>query len=284
MGIPHPTTSAGRDGMAALLRQPSRALVTLDFDGTLADIVADPEQARARPDAVAAMARLAPRVGSLAVLTGRPAEVAVRFGGFADVAGLENLVVLGHYGAERYDAGTGTVTAPPPDPGVVAATAELPDVLADAGAAGQVWLEDKERSVAVHTRQAPDPRGTFELLRGPLRELARRHALTLEPGRLVLELRPAGMDKGIALSDYAREVGAAAVLYAGDDLGDLAAFAAVDALRTSGVPGVRVCSVAVPGEAATELVAHADLTVDGPAGVAGLLAALADALGPPAGP
>lgn len=104
---------AGRDGLDAILTRPDRAVIALDFDGTLAPIVADPEQARAHPDAVPALAALAPKVASVAVVTGRPAGVAVRHGGFAGVPGLDHLVVLGHYGAERWDARTGTVNAPP---------------------------------------------------------------------------------------------------------------------------------------------------------------------------
>ncbi|WP_410093976.1 hypothetical protein [Streptomyces sp. MS191] len=47
VSLPHPTTPAGRDGLAALLARPEKAVVALDFDGTLAEIVPDPEQARA---------------------------------------------------------------------------------------------------------------------------------------------------------------------------------------------------------------------------------------------
>ncbi|ROQ33446.1 trehalose 6-phosphate phosphatase [Streptomyces sp. PanSC19] len=273
--LQHPTTPAGRDGLDALLARPENAVVALDFDGTLADIVPDPEQARAHPGAVAALAELAPRVASVAVVTGRPAGVAVRYGGFAGVPGLERLVVLGHYGAERWDAVTGTVQAAAPHPGVAAVRAELPGFLDRAGAWPGVWIEEKGRAVAVHTRRAQDPEGAFEALRGPLGELAVAHGLVLEPGRMVLELRPPGMDKGVALATYVREVGAGSVLYAGDDLGDLPAFAAVEKLRSDGTPGVLVCSgsTEVP-----ELADRADLAVQGPAGVVAFLTELARAV------
>jgi trehalose 6-phosphate phosphatase len=270
--LPTPATQLGRDGLAALLAKPSAALVGLDFDGTLAPIVADPEQARAHPEAVPALAALAPKVASVAVITGRPAAVAVRYGGFTGVPGLEHLTVLGHYGAERWDAVTATVTAPPPDPGVAAARAELPGVLERAGAWHGTWIEEKGRAVAVHTRRADDPQAAFEALRGPLTDLAARHGLIVEPGRMVLELRPPGMDKGVALTDHVRRTGAESVLYAGDDLGDLPAFAAVDELRADGVPGLLVCSGSTE---VTELAERADMVVDGPAGVVDLLRSLA---------
>ncbi|NBE54615.1 trehalose-phosphatase [Streptomyces boluensis] len=276
--LPVPVTSAGRDGLAAFRTRPERALVALDFDGTLAEIVPDPEQARAHPDAVPALAALAPKVASVAVITGRPAGVAVRYGGFAGVAGLEHLVVLGHYGAERWDAVTGTVQAPEPYPGVAAARAELPGFLDVLGAWRGTWIEEKGRAVAVHTRRADDPQALFDALRGPLAELAARHGLITEPGRFVIELRPPGTDKGVALAAYAREVGAESVLYAGDDLGDLSAFAAVEKLRSDGVAGLLVCSGSAE---VAELAERADVTVDGPSGVVGLLAALAAAVSAP---
>ncbi|MEG3627452.1 trehalose-phosphatase [Streptomyces poriticola] len=273
--LPTPAGRAGRDGLAALLADPGRAVIALDFDGTLAPIVADPEQARAHPDAVPALVALAPKVASVAVITGRPAAVAVRHGGFAGVPGLEHLVVLGHYGAERWDAATGAVTAPEPHPGVAAVRAELPGLLERSGAGQGAWTEDKGRAVAVHTRRAGDPQAAFEALRTPLADLATRHGLIVEPGRLVLELRPPGMDKGVALLDHVRATGAAAVLYAGDDLGDLPAYSAVAALRTDGTPGLLVCS---GSDEVTALSEQADVVVDGPAGVVGLLRTLASHL------
>ncbi|MEU9930713.1 trehalose-phosphatase [Streptomyces anulatus] len=276
--LPNPTTPAGREGLDAVLARPDRAVVALDFDGTLADIVPDPEQARAHPGTVAALAALAPKVAAVAVITGRPAGVAVRYGGFAGVPGLEHLVVLGHYGAERWDAVTGTVNAPAPHPGVAAVRAELPGVLHEFDFWRGTWIEEKGQAVAVHTRRAQDPQAAFETLRGPLGELAAKHGLIVEPGRLVLELRPPGMDKGVALATFVAELDAESVIYAGDDLGDLAAFAAVEKLRTEGpdgIPGLLVCSgsAEVP-----ELAERADLSVPGPAAVVAFLTALAERL------
>ncbi|WP_369271858.1 trehalose-phosphatase [Streptomyces sp. R11] len=268
--LPTPTTQPGRDGLAAILTHPARSLIALDFDGTLAPIVPDPEKARAHPDAIPALAALAPKVAAVAVITGRPAEVAVKYGGFADTPGLEHLVVLGHYGAERWDAVSGEVTAPDPHPGVAAVRAALPGLLESA--AQGTWIEDKGHALAVHTRRASDPQGTFDALRAPLTDLATRNGLIVEPGRMVLELRPPGMDKGVALSEYVRELGARSVLYAGDDLGDLPAYAAVDKLRSDGTPGLLVCS---GSEEVTELSERADVVVAGPEGVVRLLQAIA---------
>jgi trehalose 6-phosphate phosphatase len=274
--MPVPQTAEGRAGLAAIRRDPAAALIAMDFDGTLAPIVADPREARAQPGAVAALHGLAGLVGTLAVITGRPAEEAVELGGLVKVPGL---IVLGHYGLERWQ--DGALTAPPPPPGVEAARERLPQLLADAGATEGVRIEDKGSALAVHTRRAADPAGALAALRGPLAGLAADAGLVVEPGRLVIELRPPGMDKGAALTALVAERKAGPVLFAGDDLGDLAAFGAVRALREDGHPGLTVCSAS--GEV-SELAAEADLVVDGPDGVAALLGSLARSLAPPPRP
>lgn len=270
-GIPKPATHEGRTGLAALLRDPGRALVALDYDGTLAPIVADPMSARVHPCVVAVLRRLSPRIGTLAVITGRPVAVAADLGGFGDVPGL---LILGHYGIERWESGS--VTSPPPPPGLETARNDLPTVLAGAGAPAGTWVEDKGHAVAVHTRRAADPDAALARIRAPLAALAARTGLMVEPGRMVIELRPRGMDKGAALTDLAAERLARAVFYCGDDLGDLAAFAAVRELRSAGIPGVTVCSGSAE---VAELAEAADLVVDGPDGVVALLDRLAVTLG-----
>jgi trehalose 6-phosphate phosphatase len=244
----------------------------MDFDGTLSPIVTDPARAYAAAGAARALRRLSPLVGTLAVITGRPAALAADLGGFEEVPGL---IVLGHYGLERWENGQ-VASAPAPD-GVAQAREALPAVLAAAGAPDGTLVEDKGLSVAVHTREAPDPQEALDRLRGPLTALAARAGLAVEPGRLVIELRPRGMDKGAALENLASERNPSALMYCGDDLGDLAAFGAVRALRAAGIPGLTVCS---GSPEVTALAQAADLVVDGPEGVVALLSALADALTP----
>ncbi|MEU3309919.1 trehalose-phosphatase [Nocardiopsis sp. NPDC006832] len=255
-----PGTEAGRAGLRALLDQPSTALTGFDFDGTLAPIVADPRASAPQPGVVDALAALSALVGTVAVITGRPAATAVRLGGLDQVPGI---VVLGHYGAERWV--DGRVVAADPPPGVALVRAELPALVDASGAPAGTWIEDKGRSLAVHTRRADDPDRALELLSGPLADLAERADLKLEPGRMVIELRPQGVDKGAALTSLVEERAARSILYAGDDLGDLPAFAAVTALRERGTPGLTVCS---SSDEVTAVAEAADLTVPGPAGLA----------------
>lgn len=267
--LPVSGTRVGMEGFEAMVATPSRALIALDFDGTLAPIVADPADARPHPGAMWALARLAPVLDMLAIITGRPAETAVRYGGLSRLSG--TVTVLGHYGFQRWQAGE--TVSPEPPAGLALVRAELPELVTREPG---VRTEDKGLSLAVHTRGCPDPEGAFRRLRDPLADLATRGQLRLEPGRWVLELRPSGMDKGTALRSLVDEQDPGAVLFAGDDLGDLPAFDAVAELRRRGTPGVAVwCR----SSEAPALAQQADVVVDGSAGLAELLETLAAALG-----
>jgi hypothetical protein len=88
------------------------------------------------------------------------------------------------------------------------------------------------------------------------------------------ELRPpVRADKGDAVRRVVNESGARAVVVIGDDLGDLPAFAAVTQLVTQGHHGLRVAVRSA--EAPPQLLAEADLIVDGPSGVLEFLRRLA---------
>ncbi|MFC0623730.1 trehalose-phosphatase [Kribbella deserti] len=267
-------TSAGRDGWEAIVADPASAVLGSDFDGTLSPLVPDPTMSRPIDGALDALARLSRSLRQVAIVTGRPALVATELSGVTAHGGLGSLVVLGHYGLERWDATTGAVTSDPVPPGVETARAQLPELLRSLGQP-DAFIEDKGSSLAVHTRRLPTPDEAFQALRDPLGELAEGVGLRLEPGNLVLELRPPGVDKGVALRRLVAETDAKAVLYAGDDLGDLAAFAAIDAMRADGLYAVLV---AARSSGATEVADAADIVVDDPAGVVTVFTALADAI------
>ncbi len=268
MSLPEPRTDEGRAGLAALRAAPADALVALDFDGTLAPIVSDPASSRLADGAAAALQALAGRVGLLAIVTGRSADVAVELGGFESVPGI---AVLGQYGAEHWH--DGVLEAPDPAPGLARMRAALPGVLD--GADPEVWIEDKTLGLVVHTRRSADPDRELETIAPRVIALAEEHGLEASVGRAVVEVRSHGVDKGDAIRRLVAEHRPSAVLYAGDDLGDLPAYDAVEALRTEGTPGLTVCSASAE---MPEVAARADLVVEGPAGMVGLLTDLAAAL------
>jgi len=268
--LPIPWTTAGQAALAALVDSPAGAMLVTDYDGTLAPIVDDPAAAVPYPGAVQALARLAPRLGHVAVVTGRPVDVVWRLGGLERVAGLD---VLGLYGEQRLRDGV-LVDPGPPAARLDGVRAVIGPLLA--GAAPGTYVEDKGASLAVHTRRAQDPDRALAAVRPALARIAAGHDLVLEPGRQVLELRAAGGDKGSAVQRLIREHSPSTVVVMGDDAGDLAAF---DAVRRWRAHGGRGLVVAVASSEVPALRDAADVTVDGPPGVLALLEALVDQLG-----
>jgi trehalose 6-phosphate phosphatase len=248
-----------------------RAVVGLDFDGVLSPIVDDPSRAVIHPDGPAVLTRLARCVRAVAVVTGRPARQAVALGELERVAdGLpedSRLLVLGQYGNERWDSSARTFSSSLPPEGLAALLDTLPNLLEEHDAR-EAFVEDKGLAVAVHTRRLPDPAAAYQRLLGPLAAAAERHGLALEPGRLVIEVRAPGMDKGAAIRTLVEELDPGALMFAGDDLGDVEAFRAVSDLREGGLPGLLVCAGSTEQEALVEL---SDIVVDGPDGVLHLL-------------
>lgn len=258
-----------QDQYDAVVGAADRLLVGLDFDGTLSPIVADPTTARIHPGAPAVLAELAGAVGTVAIITGRPVRQVLELGAFEDLDG--ELLVLGQYGNERWSSVERRIVSPEPPEGLADLRAALPALLERAGVP-DAFVEEKGLAVAVHTRRCAEPQAAFDALVPVLVEAAREHGLAVEPGRLVIELRAPGMDKGKALRTIVEERGAGAVAFVGDDLGDLEAFQVVHELRGRGMPGLLVCSGSEEQQALVEL---ADVVVDGPDGVLELLARLA---------
>jgi trehalose 6-phosphate phosphatase len=257
----------------ALVADPRRALLALDYDGTLAPIVADPAAAAPAPGARAVLCRLTEVFGTVAVISGRPTASLIALLDL-DRADAPALTVLGLYGRApwRRDDPVPLPTISEPS----AARGELVALLA--AGTDRLRLEDKGESWAVHARGLPDADAALDRIRPELTALAARHGLHVQPGRAVLELLAPGPDKGAALRLTADQVGAAAVLWAGDDLADLPGFDVLDELRARGVPalGVAVANAEVAAPAR-----RADATVPDPAALLALLSALADAAGAP---
>jgi trehalose 6-phosphate phosphatase len=266
------TSSGAEERYAALVAAAGSTVVGLDFDGTLAPIVDDPEAAHIHPDAPDVLLDLSAEFRAVAVITGRPARKVLALGGLEDVgrrigdSGRE-LFVFGQYGYERWSSTRRRVVSPRPPHGLSGFLRELPRALRAADAT-ESYVEDKGLAIAVHTRRLGDPVAAFERLEPGLRELADRYGLVLEPGRNVIEVRSPGMDKGIVVRNLAKEVDAGGFVFAGDDLGDVEAFEAVADLRDQGLPTLLVCSAS---DEESALMDRSDVVVHGPDGVLDLL-------------
>jgi trehalose 6-phosphate phosphatase len=228
--------------LAALAARPERAGILLDFDGTLAPIVSRPEDAGPAAGAHDVLMALVDRYAVVAIVSGRPA---------GDL--LEMLDVKG----VRYEGLYGLPAGIPP------AGPLLGRVEFVAKAVPGAWVEAKGITVAVHYRQAEDHARSREVLAAALRELSDETGYDLLEGKMVFELAPAGESrKGGAVERLVRGAGLAAAMYAGDDLPDLEAFAALDRMEEDGLETVKV---AVGGiETPEALRADADVVVEGP--------------------
>jgi trehalose 6-phosphate phosphatase len=245
---------------ARLARRAAEVAVCLDFDGTIAPIVEDPAAARPLPGVTDLLGPLADRYAAAALVSGRPATY------LASHAAAPGVRYLGLYGLEEIVDGRVQV-----DPRLAAAqpavAAAARDLAADPAVANSgAHLEDKRYAVAVHTRRVADPGRWADPIDQAARRIAAGHGLEVVPGRMVWELRPqVRSDKGDAVRKVAAESGAAALAVAGDDLGDLPAFAAAAELGD----GLRVAVRSA--EAPPALLDAADLVVDGPEGVRAFL-------------
>lgn len=93
-----------------------------------------------------------------------------------------------------------------------------------------MYVEDKSLAVAVHWRRATDRGSAKKLITPLIEEVMDAHGLRHEPGKFVEELRmPLEQDKGTALQRVITTRNLQAIAYAGDDRGDLPAFAAATA-------------------------------------------------------
>jgi len=249
------------DPTERLRQQLSTAAVLTDFDGTLSAIVDDPAAAIAVPGAAEVLGRLAERAALVGVISGRPVEVLV------DRLPDPRLHLSGLYGFERWV--DGAVADSPEAQRWTAPVAAAAEELAVAVPAGVV-VEAKRLSLTVHHRTVPALGPEVDALAG---EVARRHGLTVRPARRSIEVHPpAAPDKGVVVEELA--AGCDAACFLGDDVGDIPAFEALDRLAEKGLTVVKV-GVA-DAETDPEVLARADVVVDGPAGAVGWLRSLLD--------
>lgn len=212
---PHLFTPEGVAALAVILRR--QPLLAFDFDGTLAPIVARPDDARASQAVSARLAVLASRL-PVAIVTGRSVD------DVRERLGFTPRFIVGNHGAEdESDPAPRQQIFGGLDP-LRARLHACREALAVAG----VTVEDKGRSIALHYRLSRTRERALELIAEVTS--AQDDALRVFGGKLVVNVAPrAAPDKAQAVHALVARCGAPCALFAGDDVNDEPVFAAAPA-------------------------------------------------------
>jgi trehalose 6-phosphate phosphatase len=226
MATDDPLGSAGsdlRDALGALAATP-RLLIALDFDGTLAPEVDDPEKARATPEARAAVERLIelPRT-RVALVSGRSLKDLEQVAPFDD-----RVLLVGSHGIElRLDEPDDVLDLDEGEREQLDVLGQVLDQIADS--LDSVWVEEKPAGFALHTRLATDRHSRFAHLVAVNELKAEAPDAKVRLGKNVIEFSVRSTTKGEAVEHLRRYTRATAVFYAGDDVTDEDAFVALRA-------------------------------------------------------
>lgn len=270
-GILDPVSPAATlvEALEPIRSDPAHAAVLLDIDGTLAPIVRHATDAHVPEATRSLLIEIARRYGVVACVSGRRATTA------RQIVAIGTIAYVGNHGGELLRPGS---TRAEVDPELAAWTLRVRAFAARVYTADleriRVRHEDKEAIAAFHWRGAPDEPAAA----AAVQEIARRaeaEGLAVHWGRKVLEVRPpVALDKGLGIATLLRVAPVSSAVYVGDDTTDLDAFRGLRSLVASGELGSALCVAVASDEAPPELAREADLTVEGPAGVRGLLEAL----------
>ena len=254
-----------------LRRDPPRAAVLLDVDGTLAPIVRHADDAVVPEPTRALLIRVSRAYGVVACVSGRRATIARR------IVSIGSISYVGNHGGELLRAGrTEPETEPEFARGGRQVRAFSEQVWNDGRLARlRVRREDKAEIAAFHWRGAPDEAAAETAVRD-VAQAAEAEGLHPHWGRKVLEVRPAvEVDKGGGIAWLLADADIDHAVYVGDDATDLDAFRGLRELVANGRLETAVCVGVRSDETPPELEREADLLVDGPpAGVRSVLEAL----------
>jgi trehalose 6-phosphate phosphatase len=264
-----PSAATLVEALAPLKDEPARSGVLLDIDGTLAPIVRHADDATVPEATRSLLIRVAREYGLVACVSGRRATMA------RQIVALGTIAYVGNHGAETLRPGRTQVDV---DREAAAFQRRIHQFAEGEYTTDlqrlRVRLEDKGPIMAFHWRGAPDE----ETAEGAVRSIAERAdqaGLVTHWGRKVLEVRPpVALDKGRGVHALLREADLDSALYVGDDRTDLDAFHALRECVDSGRLQRALCVGVQSDETPAELEAAADVLVDGPLGVRGLLEAL----------
>ena len=190
----------------------------LDLDGTLLEYASRPDEVRADPQLLALLRSLRGRSdGALALVSGRSLT------SLDAVIGAERFAAAGLHGFQRRNGGAIVEHATLPRASALDEIRRVMGSLVEEHPS--LLLEDKGFALALHYRAAPQLGAQVQQALNALADLSAA-GLRLQPGHLVAEVVPAGVNKGSALAEFMREAPfrGRRPVYVGDDLTDEPAF------------------------------------------------------------
>lgn len=200
------------------------AALFLDFDGTLTPLVHRPDAVSVDDALIDLLARLRDRLdGRLAIVSGRSIATLKELG-FGDFQ------LAGTHGLEFAKSGE-TVEGPGRLPAIDAVQRAFH---AFADERPGLLVERKSISVGLHFRGGPQWGAQADAL---AERLAAEHGLIVQRGKMMVELRPGGADKGSAVQALMRlpEMNDGVPVFIGDDVTDEEGFIAASELGGAGI-------------------------------------------------
>jgi trehalose 6-phosphate phosphatase len=194
----------------------------LDVDGTLVELTDTPSQTEAGPEIKSLLREVAERLGgAVALVSGRKIETLDQL--FAPLI----LPAAGLHGVERRKAGGTIQGASFVDSQLDGARAAIKALVE---AHPGTLLEDKDRTLAVHFRLAPQ---LEQLMRQAIIDIAKPLGSNyhIQSGKMLFEIKPRGFSKATAIKAFMQEspFSGRRPVFAGDDLTDQDGFAIVEA-------------------------------------------------------
>ena len=219
-----PTVADRREAVADRLEEAEGVLLCLDFDGTLAPIVAEPDEAKMDAACRGAVSRLAtaPAV-EVAVISGRAID------DLRDRVGIDDVVYAGNHGLEL-DRSEQTEVLPEADEQRRAIDDVCAAIEAETSSIPGCAVEHKGVTATVHYRQVPDE-DVSDVVDGVEAAVADSDAaLEVLEGKQIREIRPrVAWDKGRVVDLLAEDAPDDwETVYVGDDATDEDAFAVVE--------------------------------------------------------
>ena len=247
-------------------QHPDKSGFLMDYDGTLSEIVDDPEVAGPVRGAVEVIQELAKRYSLMAFVSGRRAEY------LAELFASDNVRYCGVYGAEEIINGELLLPAETDSwRGMASRIARDAEAFVHTEGLEGCEVEYKDVAVSIHFRNAMDP-AAGTLLVDWANQIASRRRFSSNLGRMVVELRPQGVSKAETFARLLGETGLEFVVAGGDDHAD------VDALKIAKSQfGKRALAVGVSSrEQPSDLAIVSDVLVASPSDMVDLLKSFLD--------